>query len=125
MHMLPGDRTALVVRVQAGASSGPAMLMDTGTGAVSMLIDRDVVEIRYTSGHLVYALADGSLHAVVFDPRRDRIDDEPVQIASGVALTGALAAQFAVADNGTVVYIPEEPRSLVLVSRDGSSRPRR
>jgi Tol biopolymer transport system component len=88
-----------------------------------MLIDRDVVEIRYTSGHLVYALADGSLHAVAFDPVQGRIVEEPVQIAGGVALTGTLAAQFAVAENGTVVYVPEEPRSLVLASRDGSMRP--
>jgi serine/threonine-protein kinase len=39
-----------------------------------------------------------------------------------VAIGGNNTEQFAVARNGTVVYIPEEPRSLVLLSRDGSIR---
>jgi len=122
MQVLPGDRTALVLRVPTGSASGPAMLLDLETGSTTVLVDMDVVEIRYTPGYLVYALADGSLQAVAFDPRDRRVVGEAVRIASGISLTGAPTAQFAVAENGTVAYIPEEPRSLVLVGREGSIR---
>ncbi len=122
-QVFPGNRTALVRRAPTGTASGPAMLLDLQTGATSMLIARDIVDVRHTQGHLVYVLADGTIEAVAFDPGKGRIDDEPVRIAGGVALTGAGTAQFAVALNGTVAYVPEEPRSLVLVARDGSIRP--
>ncbi len=123
MQVLPGDRALLAVRVPSGANSGPATLLDLESGTPTMLIDRDVVEIRYTPGYLVYVQADGSLQATPFDVRQGRVIGEPVRIATDVALTGVLGAQFAVAQNGTVAYIPEESRSLVLVDRDGGIRP--
>jgi serine/threonine-protein kinase len=123
MQILPDDRTALVIRMPQGNSSGPALLLDLTASVATMLIDMDMVEIRYTAGHLVYALPDGTLEARPFDPKELQLEGEPVRIATGVALTGAGIAQFAVAENGTVAYIPEEPRSLVLVDRDGRSRP--
>jgi serine/threonine-protein kinase len=45
-----------------------------------------------------------------------------VAVATNVAVTGTAVAQFAVAPNGNVAYIPEEPYSMVLVDRAGSSR---
>jgi hypothetical protein len=98
------------------------VLVDLRTGSASTLIDRDVIEVRYTPGYLVYVLADGSLQAVGFDPVKGVASDQPVTLATGVALTGNQSAQFAVAGNGTVAYIPQEPRSLVLVNRDGTVR---
>jgi Tol biopolymer transport system component len=86
-------------------------------------MDATIVEIRYAAGYLVYVLPDGTMEAVSFDPSSRKVAESPVTIATGVSLTGSGLAQFAVADNGTIAYIPEEPRSLVLVNRDGSSRP--
>jgi Tol biopolymer transport system component len=123
MCILPGGRSAVVVRTPFGVSAGPAFLLDLETGGTSSLIDRDVVEVRYTSGHLVYATADGTLYASPFDSSTGRVSGVPVILARGVAIGGNNTAQFAVARNGTVVYIPEEPRSLVLIGRDGSIRP--
>ena len=123
MCILPGGRTAIVVRKPFGVSTGPALLLDLETGRPSPLIDRDVVEVRYTSGYLVYAIADGTLYASAFDSSTGRVSGAPVIIARGVAIGGNNTAQFAAARNGTVVYIPEEPRSLVLIGRDGSIRP--
>jgi serine/threonine-protein kinase len=97
--------------------------MDLETGKLSPLVDRDVVEVRYTSGYLVYAIADGTLYASAFDASTGRVSGVPLILARGVAIGGNNTAQFAVARNGTVVYIPEEPRSLVLVDREGSIRP--
>ncbi len=123
MSILHGGRSAIVVRTPFGVSAGPAFLLDLTTGQLSPLIDRDVVEVRYTSGYLVYAVADGTLYASPFDSSTGRVSGVPVILAKGVAIAGNNTAQFAVARNGTVVYIPEEPRSLVLIGRDGSIRP--
>ena len=46
-----------------------------------------------------------------------------VTIATGVSLSGTGVAQFAVSANGTVAYIPEADRSLVLIDRSGAVRP--
>jgi eukaryotic-like serine/threonine-protein kinase len=50
------------------------------------------------------------------------LDGGAVTIATNVAATGTGVAQFAVAPNGNVAYIPEEPYSVVFVDRAGSSR---
>jgi Tol biopolymer transport system component len=110
------------VRKPFGVASGPAFLLDLKTGDATQLIDASIVDIRYTRGFLVYALTNGNLEAVSFDSRDGRVDGGAVTIATGVSLTGTGAAQFAVADNGTVAYVPEAARSLVLVDRSGSSR---
>ena len=122
MTVLPGGRSLIVVRTPFGVSAGPASLLDLTTGQLSPLIDRDVVEIRYTSGYLVYATADGTLYASPFDPSTGLVSGVAVILAKGVAIGGNNTAQFAVARNGTVVYIPEEPRSLALIGRDGGIR---
>ncbi len=123
MQILPGDRTALVTRAPVGTSSGVAFLLDLRSGETTLLVDESVVEIRYTAGHLVYVLQDGTMQAVSFDPSTLRVTGAPVTLAQGVALTGTTIAQFAVAANGTVAYIPEEPRNLVFVDRNGAVRP--
>ncbi len=122
MQVLPGDRTALAVRQPVGTSTGPAMLLDLKTGEGSLLLDAAIVDIRYAVGYLVYVLGNGSIEAVPFDLRRLRITGPPVTIASGVTLTGTGIAQFAVAQNGTIAYVVEAGRSLVLADRSGASR---
>lgn len=77
------------------------------------------VELRFAAGHVVYVKPDGSLWAAPFDKNANRVTAEPVQIGSDVAITGNGIAQFAVSKNGNVAYLPEGPRSLVLVSREG------
>jgi serine/threonine protein kinase len=122
MQVLPDDRTALAVRMVQGNANGPAELLDLRTGATTPLMDIAMVAIYYTMGHLVYCLPDGTVEAVPFDPAARRLEGAAVQIARGVSVTGAARCQLAVADNGTVAYIPEETRSLALVDRSGSSR---
>ena len=45
------------------------------------------------------------------------------EMATEVRLTGGGGAQFAVAEGVTVAYVPDAPRSLVLVDRSGSAHP--
>ncbi len=121
-QVLPDGRSAIAVRVQQGSSTGPVFLLNLESGAATELINRPTVEARYTSGYLVLALPDGTLEAAPFDSKRKRLLADPVQFATGVSTPVSGIAQFAVADNGTVAYIPEEARSLVLVDRQGRTR---
>jgi hypothetical protein len=122
MHILPGDRAALAVRKNLGTANGGAFLLDLETGEATPLIEQNVVDIKYARGFLVYALTNGNLEAQPFDLPARKTTGSPVTIATGVSLTGTGVAQFDVAANGTVVYVPEDPRSLVLVDRSGAMR---
>ncbi len=122
-QVLPGGRTALITRAPIGTSSGPALLIDLESGAERPLIDVATVEARIEAGHLLHVRPDGTMWAAPFDLKAERVTGNAVQIAENVALTGTGLAQWAVARSGTVAYMPEEPRSLVLVGRDGAMRP--
>jgi Tol biopolymer transport system component len=115
-------RTALVTRAPGGTVSGPVLLLDLKTAALTPLMDGPVIEVRYAAGEMLAVLPDGSLTAAPFDEGHRRITGPATQIATGVSLTGTGIAQIAVADNGTVAYIPESPRSLVFMDRTGASR---
>jgi serine/threonine-protein kinase len=116
-------RTALMVRARVGNASGPVLLVDLQDGREIPLFDTPVVEARITRGYLVVVTTAGNLQAVPLDRSGRRVAGGPVTVATNVALTGTAIAQFAVAPNGNVAYIPEEPYSLVFVDRAGSSRP--
>ncbi len=121
-QVLEDGRTALVVHSPSGTNSGPAMLLDLQSGKLTPLVEGPVIEIRYAEGELLSVLPDASLTSTPFDARSRRLLGPPVQIATGVSLSGTGIAQFAVADNGTIAYIPESPRSLVFVDRAGTIR---
>jgi serine/threonine-protein kinase len=121
-QILPDGRTALVIRNPLGNSTGPVRLVDLKTGRASDLLTTPVVEARVTQGFLVFVTGNGNLHAAPLDRSARRLTGEPVIIATGVAITGTAVGQFAVAGNGNVAYIPEEPSSLVFVDRAGGSR---
>jgi len=113
---------ALVIRAPLGNATGPILMLGLESGQQSTILDLPVVEARYTSGFLVFAQSDGVLMAAPFDPKARHTTGTPVQIATGISLTGNGTAQFSVAPNGTVAYIPEDPRSLVLADRSGAFR---
>jgi eukaryotic-like serine/threonine-protein kinase len=121
-QVLSDGRRALVVRRAVGDAIGPLVVVDLPTGEVLTTLEGQVVEARYTAGYLLSVLNNGNLLATPFDERRGEVTGTPVTIATGLALTGTGVAQFAVAPEGTVAYIPEEPRTLVFVDRTGGMR---
>ena len=121
-QILPDGRHALVMR-ESNALSSTAAVFDMQSGDVTPLMPTQVAEVRYAAGYVVFVLPNGVLEAAPFDLAAARVTAAPVVIGSNVALTGTGVAQFAVASNGTVAYIVEEPPSLVIVSRDGTVRP--
>ena len=121
-QMLPGNRRAIMVRAPLGTNAGRAVVMDTETGQMKTIIDEPVVEMRLAAGHVAYARNDGSLWAAQFDEKRGSITSRPVQIGSSVSLTGTGIAQFALSNSGNLAYVPEEPRWLAIVDREGQMR---
>jgi serine/threonine protein kinase/Tol biopolymer transport system component len=122
-QILPGDRMGLALKQPPGTATGPLVLLDLRSGEESILIDDAVVEGRYAVGYLVYVLGNGSLQAAPFDLKTHRLTAPPVTLATGVTLTGSGQAQFSVAANGTVAYLVESGRSLVVADRAGTARP--
>jgi Tol biopolymer transport system component len=121
-QILPDGRTALVVRNRIGNSAGPVLLLDLEDGAETPLLGTPVLEARVTQGLLVFVTPGGNLQASPLDGGGRRLTGPPVLVATNVATTGTAVAQFAVAPNGNVAYIPEEPASLVFLDRAGASR---
>jgi len=98
------------------------MLLDVPNVTLTPLLDGPVMEVRYAFGELVAVLPDGSVTATPFAVGGRRVTGPATPLATGVMTSGTGIAQFAVADNGTMAFIPETPRSLVLIGRNGSSQ---
>lgn len=122
VHQVLDDRTAIVLARVMGTASGPVYLLDLERGDTTRLFDFTVVEARSVAGHLVWVMPDGSLMASTWDRGSGR-RGPAVQLATGVSLTGTGIAQIAVAENGSVAYIPESPRQLAYVDFQGAARP--
>jgi serine/threonine protein kinase len=121
MQVLDDGRSALAKDYRT--SDGRLFVLDLERGGLTPLLEFPVVEARYAVGHLLFVRADGSLHAVRFDPDAKKTIGAPVQLGENVSLTGSGVAQFAVAANGTTVYVPAQPRRLMLVDRTGKAVP--
>jgi eukaryotic-like serine/threonine-protein kinase len=121
-QFLSDGRRAVVVNARMGTAAGTASVIDTRDSTSHTITNDQTVEIRIVAGLAVYVTNDGSLWSAPFDEKRGVFSAPKVKIASGVSTTGSGIAQFAVSDNGNVAYIPEEPRWLVLVDRDGRLR---
>ena len=89
------------------------------TGERKVLIPSGAGGARYSrTGHIVYALEDGTLQAAPFDVERMEITGEPVVLAQNVHIAGAVP-QFSISDNGMLAYVPARVAEMVLVSREG------
>lgn len=83
---------------------------------------------RYSrTGQLLWATADGVLHAQRFNVDKFRLEAAPVVAATGLAVGGFGAVSFSVADNGDLAYVAgrvtQAITALTWVNRDGSRTP--
>jgi serine/threonine-protein kinase len=97
------------------------------TGERRVLVEQASRARYLAGGHLVFARG-GSLLAVEFDEERLALRGSPAVVLQGVSTTVASgAAHFAVADNGTLLYVAGAPRrgssTPVWVGRDGGLQP--
>jgi serine/threonine-protein kinase len=128
--ILPRGAGVLFTIVTAGQSASPQVaVLDPKTGRRKILI-RGGSDAHYVdTGHLIFA-ADGDLRAVRFDPGRLEVLGEPATVRKGVMTKATGAANYAVSNTGTLVYIPGEGagamgasgarRTFVWVDRQGN-----
>ena len=128
--VLPRGSGVLFTIATAGrADSREIAALDLKTGRRRLLIGGGS-DARYVeTGHLIYAAA-GTLHAVRFDPVRLDVLGDPVTIVDDVMVKATGAANYAVSQPGSLVYVPgkvagavgatEARRSFVWVDRQGN-----
>jgi serine/threonine-protein kinase len=135
-QMLPGGRTVLFTLAKTAFSydrwdHGKIVVQSLTSGERKVLIDGGSDARYLPTGHLVYALG-GVVFAVPFDARRLEVTGGPVPVVEGVRRAGGLAtgtAQFSVAANGSLVYVPgpvtpgQVDRVLALIDRKGVANP--
>ncbi|MBI3504230.1 MAG: protein kinase [Proteobacteria bacterium] len=120
-QFLPDGSALLVGNRTQSLSAGPLRVVDLKGNKTAVTVASDVIGARYTSGYLVYLRQSGALEAQRYDVSARALRGTPVTLASGIAKV-TKAAQFSVSRNGTVVYVPQGPRSLVIAGRDGRAR---
>jgi serine/threonine-protein kinase len=104
-YLLPGSEAALVTLYRGGVEPTAAYL------GVVRLSDGKVIDLqiqganpRYAGGYVFFARANGSVFAAPFDLRRLRLTGSATPVQDNVVMKIGGAAEFGVADNGTLVY---------------------
>jgi serine/threonine-protein kinase len=106
-QVLPGGRTLLVQVWHSSIGDTEIGTLDLATGRATPLI-KDAVYGRYLpTGHIAYVTLGGSLLVVPFDVKRSALTGAPTAIVEGVQVDNMSGSgQFAVSDNGTLLYLP-------------------
>jgi serine/threonine-protein kinase len=113
----------LVTRWRSSARDAAVVVVDLATGVETLVAERAVFGRYAASGHVLF-VRDGAVYAVRFDAASRHPSGQPVQVA-GAVLTGTTgAAQFAIAPNGTLLYIGDAPErsQRVLARADAAGR---
>ena len=125
-ELLPGGRAVLftIAAQTGGLDAAQIAVRDLRTGTQQILI-RGGSDAHYVaSGHLVYTAA-GTLRAIPFDLNRLETRGTAVPVVPRLVTTPAGAGDFAVATDGTLVYVDTPggstgtARTLVWVDRMG------
>ena len=122
-HVLPGGET-IVFAVRTG-SGEPILAVVPDGGGEHRLLGVAGTDPRYVpSGYIVYGY-EGGLRAIAFDLSKLEVAGESFPLSTGVATTQE-SADFAISDDGSLIYVPgfyksadSAERSLVWVDRNG------
>lgn len=130
-QILPGGRAILFTLTREDLDPAQIVVQSLDTGMRHVVLER-ATDARYLpTGHLVYALGN-TLLAVPFDVASVAVTAGPVPLVEDVARTPeGILAQFAVSNEGTLVYVPRDAaargsvtqRTLVWVDRQGRETP--
>jgi serine/threonine-protein kinase len=123
-EMLPGGR-AVVYTHRVGIGDSEIRVFDREVGEVRPLISEGTHPHYLESGHLVYGHDGQTLFAVPFDLESLTVTGNPVPVLEPVTVYSGGATQFAVARNGTAVYVPgsfQSEQELVVLGTDGTEQ---
>src|SRR5262249_34138490 len=125
-QVLPGSRT--VIFTALNGLNPPDIMAQELPGGTPRVLVKNAFYARYAgTGHLVCARGN-TLYAAAFDAKRLALTGDPVPLVNGVSVntgSGYMSAQYAVSDNGTVVYTTggaaaaQDRAPLTLLGRDG------
>ena len=118
------DNSVLLMTLPAGEvlADGEMVVVKRGTGEKKTVQPNAWAGRVLPSGHLVFARG-SALWAVPFDSDRLEVVGTAVPVVHGVRVEPGGTVQFAVADDGTLAYVPETAlegdRPFAFVGRDG------
>jgi Protein kinase domain/WD40-like Beta Propeller Repeat len=128
-EFLPGGGAVLftIYPSTGGPDNAQVAVLDLKTGASKVLVRGGSHAHYVPTGHLVYGVA-GTLRAVPFDLERLEATGTPAPVLEGVWTTPLGAANFAVAANGSLVYVaglarPAFRNTIASVDRQGRGSP--
>jgi len=126
-ELLPGGRLALVTLAEGAGDSPSIAVLNIESGETRVVLERAAGGRFAPTGHLLY-VREGTLIAAPFDIATAAVSGRTVPVQSGVlADLRSGASHFAVAGDGTLVFVPQETaatdRRLVRVDRSGAFRP--
>ena len=122
---LPEGRGLLFTIMGGTASQSEIAVVGFGDGEVRTLLPGAMA--RYaSSGHIVYAVADGTLMAAPFDLGPLEVTGPSVGLLENVSVGGASSGRFALSETGTLLYATGGSFAAnlvpVWVERDGTAR---
>jgi len=122
LHVLPGERHALVTLYRDGTALSDAELgvMRLRDGVVNPLDIRGTSARYVRSGHIVFARSDGSVYAAPFSLRRRRITGELVRVVENVVTGTGGKADIAVSANGSFAFGQGGSRGRNLIATNGT-----
>jgi len=103
--MLPGGEAALATLTGGGTADFRIALVDLATGEVDVL--GAGTRVTFASDHLVYSTSAGGLVAQPFDPTSRETTGSLVTILDGLHIDAWGIGQFAVSEQGALVYQSE------------------
>ena len=124
-HVLPNLTGVLFTAWSGSDETSRLAVVSLETGAVRYLLQGGSHPRYAPTGHIVYGVG-GTLRAVGFDADRlELTSDNPVPVVENVNIRGSGAANFALAGNGSLVYVTGAgaQRALVWVDREGREEP--
>jgi eukaryotic-like serine/threonine-protein kinase len=125
--VLPDGSIVFSANRSANWSDSQLVVQPAGGGARRTILEGGTSPRYVHSGHLTF-VRNGELLVVAFDARALRIVGQPRQIGQSISMNEFDGrAQVAIAASGTIAYVVSPPgsvaRSLVWVSRDGTTQP--
>ena len=122
---LPGNEAVLFTIPAGNVDDSEIAVLSLETGQQKTLIKGGFYPRYSPTGHLIYAVR-GNLWAVSFDPKALELTGDPFPIQEEIITKGQGSANFALSDNGSLIYMPGTPtgssveRTLVWVDRQGT-----
>ena len=103
---LPGGGAVLYTIYGSGGTRQARIAVRRLDGSGEKVLVEGGNNPRYVStGHIVYASTPAALMAIAFDPERLVTTGMPVPVQTDIVAKGTGSANFAIADDGTLVYV--------------------